>query len=573
MTTSEDCTDEDGEDALLHVRADSLAPSTNEDVAAIGTVFRRSSMDQLQIEEDKDTDSIPPVYAARQPPLVQPLHPSVFAENIQLKYGVRDLGHEWVALFQMLGGTNTSHTRTMKLQIPDTVFLSPTGQPSMWYVTSASGRIKPRNLVVFVSVMLQRVTARAIEEAMVNQVTADDHEVVAVARHGFQIEYLTNDQLRVFCRDMSRPRIVMPLRSPSKVTDVPLKCFCLQRFLKRERNMTFVCVWRQPPATATTPSPRPGPGGFSLAHCDLFLCSPRAAANATCYCGDGADEEEELRNHVCFRYLPMKKDDDVEKLLRQYGFEPEKMVPQLFHMKVLMAEIVNRTNRGMNARQLNGLACEFFLGAIDGKVYFSALVGAHWDGHKPTWEALHEMDSWSKWILDHYDRLERRAEEDRKVLQQIAASPRRRQVVGENVALDLYHQLNPRFPSVELPHVAEEQWKCRSPLLAPDVAPRYVACEVPKSYRNGRFHPMLTPRQADATNRLHVASARPSVMVRQPLSNRHADVEGLGAGDSNRTRPLPTPSSVHKPTKSRRSPQPLSPRARLFPRQHTRIDL
>uniref|UniRef100_K3WES4 Uncharacterized protein n=1 Tax=Globisporangium ultimum (strain ATCC 200006 / CBS 805.95 / DAOM BR144) TaxID=431595 RepID=K3WES4_GLOUD len=68
-----------------------------------------------------------PLYAVRQPPLVQPLEISPFAERTFEKYGLRDLGHEWVTLFQTIGGISGGYSKSMKLQIPDTILLSPSG--------------------------------------------------------------------------------------------------------------------------------------------------------------------------------------------------------------------------------------------------------------------------------------------------------------------------------------------------------------------------------------------------------------------------------------------------------------
>ena len=44
----------------------------------------------------------PPVYALRQPPLVQPAAQSAFASHTRATYGVHDLSHEWVALFRAI---------------------------------------------------------------------------------------------------------------------------------------------------------------------------------------------------------------------------------------------------------------------------------------------------------------------------------------------------------------------------------------------------------------------------------------------------------------------------------------
>lgn len=90
-------------------------------------------------EEEVESSSLRsprPTYTVRQPPLVQPLCISSFTDRTLAKYGTPDLAREWVALFQTIGGGVHSHDRikkptgssaTMKMNIPDTIFLSPTG--------------------------------------------------------------------------------------------------------------------------------------------------------------------------------------------------------------------------------------------------------------------------------------------------------------------------------------------------------------------------------------------------------------------------------------------------------------
>lgn len=69
-----------------------------------------------------------PLYAQRHPPLVQPLETSAFAERTFGTFGIRDLGHEWVTLFQTIGEGNCGgYSKSMKLHVPDTILLSPSG--------------------------------------------------------------------------------------------------------------------------------------------------------------------------------------------------------------------------------------------------------------------------------------------------------------------------------------------------------------------------------------------------------------------------------------------------------------
>lgn len=68
-----------------------------------------------------------PLYSVRQPPLIQPLHVSRFTAKLWEKYGIHDLGHEWVTLFQTIAGRTAPKSTRMKLLVPDTILLSPSG--------------------------------------------------------------------------------------------------------------------------------------------------------------------------------------------------------------------------------------------------------------------------------------------------------------------------------------------------------------------------------------------------------------------------------------------------------------
>lgn len=100
----------------------------------------------------------------------------------------------------------------------------------------------------------------------------------------------------------------------------------------------------------------------------------------------------------------------------------------------------------------------------------------------------------------------------------------------ENAALRLYNELNPRFPSVQSPYVSEKQWRFQSPLLPPDISPRYIGAQVPKSYRDGKFHSLLTPRQADSVNRLNLSPRPPAAFIRHSVSKQNAKLETLKPG-------------------------------------------
>lgn len=215
----------------------------------------------------------------------------------------------------------------------------------------------------------------------------------------------------------------------------------------------------------------------------------------------------------------------------------------------------------MTIHNLSGILCEFFVGARDKKVYFSGLAGTHWEGSEPSWAKLSKVDAISRAVAEFLASnkiIKRRNKTLAMALMMNTKSPNRAALrksapfgdsamfpsalqateLGEDgealsMALRLYNELNPRFPSVESPYMSEQQWRFQSPLLPPDISPRYIGAQVPKSYRDGKFHSLLTSKQADSVNRLNL-SPRPPVPLHVPsrgsLSKQYAKLEQLGVG-------------------------------------------
>ncbi|POM57308.1 hypothetical protein PHPALM_38194 [Phytophthora palmivora] len=135
-----------------------------------------------------------PLYTIRQPPLIQPMRLSSFTQKTCSRFGapLEDLAHEWVVLFQAISGGKMGGD-AMPLHIPDTVLLSPSGQPSVWYTTSSSGRVKAKDLM--------RVSPQAILEAFETQLpcqrhSCKDHDIMAVRRLGFEVDNLSRHDLK-----------------------------------------------------------------------------------------------------------------------------------------------------------------------------------------------------------------------------------------------------------------------------------------------------------------------------------------------------------------------------------------
>lgn len=135
-----------------------------------------------------------------------------------------------------------------------------------------------------------------------------------------------------------------------------LRSFCLQRYVEPEGNATFLAVWR--PAKLGT--------GLSLGqettaladsrrNCDIFLFK---RGNYTVN-DDSSDDDAEDEKHVkslrsAMLYLDIEEDRAIERTLRRNGFDGERINPQLFHMKLVTSDIMNRVNRAHENRQVCG---------------------------------------------------------------------------------------------------------------------------------------------------------------------------------------------------------------------------
>lgn len=197
-------------------------------------------------------------------------------------------------------------------------------------------------------------------------------------------------------------------------------------------------------------------------------------------------------------------------------------------------------------------------------MYFSGLVGVHWMGSQSSWEKFRGVDALSKSVAAFLD-TKKTAKQSASPIGE-STSPRMYSAVtplgrsndtqsspqpdqfteADHLALRLYNELNPRFPSVQSPFVSDKQWRYESPLLPPDVSPRYIGAVVPKSYRDGKFHPLLTPTQADSVNRLHLSPRPPLSTIQHSLSKQHAKLERIATNAAAGTPQQPGPSPRKK---------------------------
>lgn len=340
---------------------------------------------------------------------------------------------------------------------------------------------------------------------------------------------------KAFCRDMELPIISIPSELSS--TSKPTKgVFCLQRHIPCYNNASFFLVWRHSGSNArTTISSGHGPSDGSKkstprAHSDVFLwAQPRMSSEHGVVGIDDSEAVNEKQNMQrndpqLFPLDIVHPDGFSSTILRRSGFDPDVMAPHLCYMKRVTSELANYINLGHNTKQacgtlpvyknqcnvervtyvfcLSGLVCEFFIGAHDQSVYFSALRGIQWAASTPSWEGLRDVDPLSRSLCEFYDTNGPRRMRG-------PSSPHSPPATNRAV----YYEQNPRFPSIQSPFSGEKQWLHRSQLLAPGISPRYVGASVPKIYRDGVFQSLLTAHQADSVVRLNLSPQAPATLA------------------------------------------------------------
>ncbi|KAG7380464.1 hypothetical protein PHYPSEUDO_007197 [Phytophthora pseudosyringae] len=474
---------------------------------------------RMRSHNDEEEDCKRPLYTVRQPPLIQPLRLSAFTQKTCSQFGIpsEDLAHEWVVLFQAISGGKLGDG--MPLQIPDTVLLSPSGQPSVWYTTSSAGRVKAKDLM--------RVSPQAILEAFVTPLPSQRHlsasagDIIAVRRLGFEVASLSRQQLTRYGGPQHLPPPGVELQICALRDDQSKPADSNSRTTHSGGHGGTVDPSRKSNDTSKRSTPR--------AYSDVFLL---ALPNMD---GERAGNDP-IKDNVVVNETPQQMlqgdhrlshldivhpDGCTWKTLRRGGFDPDVMAPLLFYMKRVTSEIANSVNLGHNTRQACGLACEFFVGEYNRSVYFSGLRGIQWVASAPSWELLRDVDPLSRSLCEFYGSdVSTPGLSESRARRSGPSSPQRPR---SPLASDrtMYYEQNPRFPSVHTPFVSAKQWLHRSQLLAPDISPRYVGASVPKIYRDGVFQSLLTAHQADSVVRLNLSPQAPATLAEVRREQSH----------------------------------------------------
>lgn len=158
--------------------------------------------------------------------------------------------------------------------------------------------------------------------------------------------------------------------------------FCLQRFVPRDRDVTFLVLWRCKHRSSGVPvrdnvthkqyarsfykRPLPLLTSDILSKCDLFLYERSRHNDDTSAPGrtmgdqddsdDGDDERStaEQPSRDVLTHLDLESATLFDDALAAHGFAEDVVVPQLYYMKLAASEILNRLNRGLQTRQAAG---------------------------------------------------------------------------------------------------------------------------------------------------------------------------------------------------------------------------
>ncbi|TMW63567.1 hypothetical protein Poli38472_002508 [Pythium oligandrum] len=212
----------------------------------------------------------------------------------------------------------------MCINIPDTIFLSPCGQPSVWYVTSASKHLKTRHTA--------HVTPRSILSILSSKAREAALRYCAVVRQGFRVRELTEAQLEELCDEMDQARLEFPseegdLTGSQRSFESAPTAFCVQAYMERTYHVTFICIWKSDDVPSNT-SPKSKPNG------DLYLVK-RGGSDEDEYDGNGGVEKIHLTR------LSLHEDDaNTHAALKELGFDVESAVAHLFHMKLWTTEML-----------------------------------------------------------------------------------------------------------------------------------------------------------------------------------------------------------------------------------------
>ncbi|EQC38923.1 hypothetical protein SDRG_03881 [Saprolegnia diclina VS20] len=415
-----------------------------------------------------------PGYAAPQPPTVSPVRPTRFRESLQADLPVVDSAVHWLSFFQAICPV-AEMTTPVHLLLPDTIFLSPvTGSPSLWYHSGASGILRRK--------ATHHVAPNAILDALGSRHVGD--APVAICRFGFTSHLISRAQLETLCTQMNAHAVAPMIASDSSL-DPPVPPFCLQRYIKPLDDKRYIVSYSLPIVSDDGKTASPS-------MCEAFLAQYSKRYNLAKGCGVMADSSTSVNDqrHHLFNNPQASFNFHVS-----LGTEEAKIVSPIMRMKHIATSLATTINsrKGARAQRIQGLVCEFIIGAHDDEVYFTAILGVSWQNQPlPSWDALRHIDPESKMIW---------------------TTPRELKAKDAPPSPQLQ---NPRFPSLANGDVTLGNDSWTRGLVSADRSPRYTNASPSKFFRDGRFVTKLSALQCETACRMHVPThraCRPALLV------------------------------------------------------------
>ncbi|ETV76249.1 hypothetical protein, variant 1 [Aphanomyces astaci] len=419
-----------------------------------------------------------------------PARPTRFREDLQRSTTqVVDNAVQWASFFQAICPVVLS-ANPVHLHVPDTVLLTPKGAPSIWYHSSASsGGVLKRKQPM-------HMTANAILGAFVGP-RADlvgPTDAVAVVRFGFSSRLLSRADFSTLCDQMNCHKLT-PMRGADGLS-LPSVPFCLQRYICPQDDKRYIVSFSFHP---------PCLGDSKPAMCDVFVApySKRYHLGKANVVTHGEVHEKSVQPPPQFDDRKASYDFHVAR-----GGSDAKLVSPVSRMKHLTVMLAHHINTHHPTNPVQGIVCEFIVGACDEVIYMTAVLGVSWQHQDvPSWEKLADVDPESHLICQHHARL-------RAASATPPASPRPTPPNTAPPAL-LPSTQTPRFPSVPNVQVSPaEVWTCG--LVAADRSPRYKNASPSKFYRDGKFVTKLSALQCESSCRLHMPmhrACRPALLV------------------------------------------------------------
>ncbi|KDO25699.1 hypothetical protein SPRG_08998 [Saprolegnia parasitica CBS 223.65] len=292
---------------------------------------------------------------------------------------------------------------------------------------------------------------------------------------------------------------VAPIAADTSL-DPPVPPFCLQRYIKPLDDKRYIVSYSLPIVSNDGKTASPS-------MCEAFLAQYSKRYNLAKGChvmpergASGHDQRRHLFNNpeASFNFHV------------SLGTAEAKIVSPIMRMKHITTSLASAINsrKGAGAQRIQGLVCEFIIGASDDEIYFTAILGVSWqDQPQPSWDALRHIDPESKMIWQyHRDRARRHAPSPR-------TTPR--ELKDKNAPPSPQLQ-NPRFPSLANGHVALGSNSWTRSLVSADQSPRYTNASPSKFFRDGRFVTKLSALQCETACRLHLPThraCRPALLV------------------------------------------------------------